>query len=135
MPAKYLIDTNILLRVLLQDDRRQAIECQKILERADSGEFKLELHASVLSEVVWVLESKGFAHDKISEELTELIGKDCFFCQDKQIVICALEKYENTKLEFTDCLLACTSQKHQATLISYDKKLRAETSAITPSQL
>lgn len=63
-------DTNVLVRVLVKDDARQAIAAMKLLEEAEAVAVPL----SSLCELVWVLRrTYGFSRGDIAQALTTLM--------------------------------------------------------------
>lgn len=68
---KITVDTNVLLRVVLQDDLQQARSAQQTLRTADLVAFPLPC----LCEFVWVLDrSYGFGKDEIVLVLDTLLN-------------------------------------------------------------
>ena len=63
------IDTNILLRYLLQDDKSQSAKVNKLF----SGDEKLLITDVVLAETIWTLKGKKYALSK--EELSLVIER------------------------------------------------------------
>ena len=56
-PTAAFIDTNVLLRYLLDDVPEQADAVESLLLKATRGELTLHANALVLAEIVWTCES------------------------------------------------------------------------------
>ena len=54
---KVVIDTNLLVRYLINDDQKKADAVDNLLDRAIKGELKIVVPSVVIAELVWVLES------------------------------------------------------------------------------
>ena len=64
-------DTNVLVRVFVKDDARQAVAAMKLLEEAEA----IAIPLSSLCELVWVLRRVyGLSKVDIAQALTTLIG-------------------------------------------------------------
>ena len=100
------IDTNVLIRYLVADDKKQAEQASKTIQNAaDEGE-SLILCTVVLAETVWVLEdvyqlSKG----EILSLLDKLFSTAQFEIEDRDSARQALEDFRTSKADFADCLI------------------------------
>ena len=106
------LDTNVLVRYLVQDDPVQAEQATQLLERAAACGDKLFLSCIVLCELVWVLED---CYDATRQELVEILEKTL---QTRQIEIehkacarAALADFRaHRKADFSDCLVGRVNQ-------------------------
>jgi len=100
------IDTNVLIRYLVADDKKQAEQASKTIQNAaDEGE-SLILCTVVLAETVGVLEdvyqlSKG----EILSLLDKLFSTAQFEIEDRDSARQALEDFRTSKADFADCLI------------------------------
>lgn len=109
------IDTNVVIRVLLQDEPRQARAAVKLLS---SGEVFL-LPTTVLLEVAWVLRGAGFADGEIARVLRDLLATGTVRSDDPQGVAEALRLAEEG-LDLADALHLATAGAD--TLLTFDKR-------------
>lgn len=119
-------DTNVLLRLLLNDDAQQARKAQALLEQAVSRSDRVLLPDIVLCEVEWVL---GSVYDvpkaRISATLRHLLEADEFAFLNRAAVATALNAYENGSAEFSDYLIGATAARAgAATTYTFDRALR-----------
>jgi predicted nucleic-acid-binding protein len=100
------IDTNVLIRYLVSDDRRQAEQAGKAIQTAaDEGE-SLMLCDIVLLEAVWVLEDVyQLPKTGIATLLDKVFSTAQFAIEDRDIARQALEDFRTTKADFADCLI------------------------------
>lgn len=117
------VDTNILVRVALEDDASQS----KIAERfIDEHQKKSDLFISsyAILEMVWVLKSHHFDRADIHEVLLDLIDSPGITIGQKEVVIRAAELYALGKADFGDYMILAEGQLLGAKmLISFDKLL------------
>lgn len=85
------IDTNVLLRRLLDDDETQADKARRLF---DSGELLL-ITDIVLAETVWTLKGKryGVSRDEIADAIVSLMEEPHVIFESKQAVWSALNDY------------------------------------------
>ncbi len=113
------IDTNVLLRYLLADDKNQHEESVQLIE----GNKSVLITDIVLVEMVWTLTGKRYSLDKVNlcKVLRSLIGDSAFVFEDVQVVWSALKEYEEAlpvkgkALDFPDALIT-NKAKHVAKL-------------------
>lgn len=113
---KILVDTNVVLRYLLNDNKEQAQIAKNVIE---GGAFLLP---EVLMETSHVLRTfYEVDRQKISTQL--LIILDWVEMERKNVMIRAVEIFAETKLDFVDCILAAYNELENAEVFTFDKKL------------
>ena len=120
------LDTNVLLRLLLNDDPRQSRQAQAIVDRAvDLGEAVL-LPDVVLCEVEWVLSSAyNLPRARIARTLRRLLEGTEFTFVNRAAVNAALDSYAHGKAEFSDYLIGAAAKAAGATTtFTFDRDLR-----------
>lgn len=111
-----LVDTNIVLRYLLDDD---AVQSPQAREAVDAG---CEVTVEVLFEVVYVLHGHyGVPRAKVSDALIELLEE--VNCARADVARRALELYAERSLDFVDCILIAEHEISNRDIISFDKKV------------
>src|SRR5260364_294463 len=85
------IDTNVLLRYLLQDDKRQSAQATTLLKAGR----KVLITDVVLAESVWTLKGKKYqlSKEKIIDIVHALFSEPAITFEDNQAVWCALKDY------------------------------------------
>ena len=119
------LDTNALVRMLIEDDRRQAKIIEETIALAEEKSIQILILSEVLVETVWVLESVyQCTREEISQFLEALIFTPIFSLVDSQVIRRATHEYKKGG-DFADLLIVNQAKEHQAKkLISFDKKLQ-----------
>ena len=99
-------DTNLLLRLLLNDQAQQARQAEQLLQRAVAAGQRVLLPDIVLCEMEWVLESVyGLARTDILQALRRLFSADDFDFANRGAVAIAIQRYATGKADFSDYLI------------------------------
>ena len=100
------IDTNVLVRYLVQDDPAQGRKAAAYIESAAVANEQILIGNIVLCETVWVLDSAyGYEKREIEAVIARLLQTGTFQFEAKDIVSAAFEEYCVAKLDFADCLI------------------------------
>ena len=120
------LDTNVLLRLLVNDDPEQAQQAQTVVDRATRLGEDVLLPDVVLCEVEWVLSSTfGLSRASIVQTLTRLVRGPEFTFANRAVVSEALHNYERGKAEFSDYLVgAAATAAGATTTFTFDRDLR-----------
>lgn len=125
MSKRRLVDTNLIVRYLVQDHEKQAKAAAKLFEACDRGELVIVLLPAVLAECVFVLESfYRHARPNITSALSTLISSPGVEIDEAPIHLDALERYRRTKVHFIDCLIAATASIQHLSVASFDQDFR-----------
>jgi predicted nucleic-acid-binding protein len=105
-----LVDTNLIVRYLVQDHERHAKAAGKLFDACDRGAVVIVVLPTVLAECVFVLES-FYEHPRgdIVAALGRLIASPGVEIGSVEIHLDALQRYQKTRVHFVDCLIAATS--------------------------
>ena len=119
------LDTNALVRVLVEDDRDQAKTVRKTITFAEKNSIQILILSEVLIETVWVLESVYHStRDEIFEFLDTIIHTPTFTFSDYEAIRKAVHHYKKEG-DFADLLIVNQAIEQQAKkLLSFDKKLQ-----------
>jgi predicted nucleic-acid-binding protein len=97
------IDTNVLVRYIIQDDPFQSALATEFLEKHCSPETPGYLHSIVLCELVWVLESSyKYGREQVAIVLQYLLETDSLVIQEVDSTWLALEAYREKGVDFSD---------------------------------
>ncbi|MDQ3562610.1 MAG: type II toxin-antitoxin system VapC family toxin [Pseudomonadota bacterium] len=106
------LDTNVLIRHLVQDDASQARLAGRFIARECSREDPCFINRIVLCETVWVLESAyGYAREDIASALERIIRTHQLRIENVSAVWAALRMYRSGGADFADCLLGETNRE------------------------
>lgn len=114
------LDTNVLVRYLVQDDPAQSAKANEIVEREES----LFLNCIVLCELVWVLESAyQYEREVIADVLEKILLTKQFEIDGKEEAWMALSDYSSSRAGFADCLIGRRNLSMGCeTTFSFDKR-------------
>ncbi|OIO15495.1 hypothetical protein COV53_04005 [Candidatus Gottesmanbacteria bacterium CG11_big_fil_rev_8_21_14_0_20_37_11] len=122
---KYFIDTNILLRFLLKDNKLLFAQAEKYLKDAERGEIQLILLPTVLFEIDYVLRGVYLLKRKESAELLSTLAKTTYLQIDhREIFIRSVEKYKQLNIDLFDIYLYFKARAENAEVLSFDKDFR-----------
>ena len=108
------LDTNALVRMLIEDDRRQAKMIEETIALAEEKSIQILILSEVLVETVWVLESVyQCIREEISQFLEALIFTPVFTFVDPQVIRRATHEYKKGG-DFADLLIVNQTKQHQA---------------------
>jgi predicted nucleic-acid-binding protein len=123
------LDTNVLVRYLVQDDIRQAALATQLIETTLHDDEPGWIAAIVLCELVWVLEGPyDYARSAIASTLQRLLEIARFRVEEPALAWRALDVYKSGA-DFTDALIALGNEHdgcdYTATFDRGAAKLRA----------
>ena len=122
MSKRRLVDTNIIVRYLVQDHEKHAKAAGRLLEACDRGELVIVVLPAVLAECVFVLES-FYEHPRadIASVLSRLVSSPGIEIGEVAVHLDALDRYKRTKIHFVDCLIAATASAENVAIASFDQ--------------
>ena len=125
MSKRRFVDTNLIVRYLVQDHEKHAKAAGRLFDACDRGEVVIVVLPVVLAECVFVLES-FYDHPRgdIASALGRLISSPCVEIDGAAIHLDALDRYRKTKVHFVDCLIAATAATENMPVASFDQDFR-----------
>jgi len=118
------IDTNILIRYIVQDDPIQSPLVSRFLKNECTEQEPCYISNIVLCEIVWVLESAyHYQREQIAETLKLILETSHFIVEEPTRIWCVLEAYQLKNMDFSDALLGETNRLYGCeTTVTLDKK-------------
>jgi len=116
------IDTNVLVRIIVQDTEQQdqTLQAQTLIKKAGSA----FIPQMVQVELVWVLEAAyKFSKPQVVSVLKHLLQSRFYRLQREDIFSLALERFKIGNAGFADSLIAVESQAENVELWTFDRKL------------
>jgi len=120
------LDTNVLVRYLAADDKKQLAIAEEIFEECMRTREPLFLSAIVLCELVWVLaRSYGQTKPELIRELEKILEMDLFRVEYDALVRRSLQAYRVGRGNFSDYLIGEISTHHGCRdIATFDRALR-----------
>jgi predicted nucleic-acid-binding protein len=118
------LDTNVLVRYLVQDDVRQAEKATRIIEKECSVETPGWVDQIVLCELVWVLESAyGYSRTLIAQVLQQILSSAELRVEAPDQVRAAVRGFVDGAADFADFLIGIRNRDQGClTTVTFDKK-------------
>lgn len=99
------LDTNVLVRYIMQDDPKQSPKATKLIESLDSNEPGFVTLVSVI-ELYWVLTScYALSSAEVKQALEALLRAKQIVVDRGDQVLRALRTFDSGKADFADCLI------------------------------
>ena len=112
-----MLDTNMILRYLLNDQQEMADKAEQYLSAGN-----VSVTIEVIAEVVYVLKGVYSAErDQIADTIKGFL--ELVSCQEKDVLNLALDTYAERNLDFVDCVLYGYHAVHGVEIATFDKKL------------
>lgn len=120
-----IVDTNALLRFLLDDIPEQKEACEQLLNRAKRNEIKFIVAQASIFEIDFILR-KYYLYEKsiVVEQLKPLIATKYINIESRDIFNKALLLYQKETVSFVDCFLVAKAKLEEAELFTFDQKLQ-----------
>lgn len=120
------IDTNLLLRLLVNDEPTQAAKVRALFDEHGDDDDAFWIADVVLAELVWALDrSYGRSREEIAKALRALSGHASVRLESAPALTEALTLFERGPAHFVDCLLAVKARLAGCTALhSFDKRMR-----------
>lgn len=116
------VDANVFLRFLTGEPEDMSERAARFLERAQRREVVLKVHAIVVAETVWVLQSfYGYSRVEISGVLIPLLEDHGLQVEEGRAVIQALTSMAAANIDFADALLVERARMRGEGVASFDR--------------
>lgn len=118
-------DTNALVRLLTEDDEKQAEIVQAVVKDSERKGSDILILTEVLIETVWVLESVyECTRTEIADSLEAITDAPVYYLPDNPIVRKVVSQYRK-KGDFADLIITEKAKTRNAEmLLSFDRKLQ-----------
>lgn len=119
------LDTNAIIRVLIEDDEAQAKKVQDVINNAEANGRRILILSEVVIETVWVLESVYQCNrQEISMLIENILTAPTFYVPDSTVIRKAVKLFKKGG-DFADMLIVGQAKAFQAKkLFSFDRKLQ-----------
>jgi len=120
------LDTNVIVRYLLQDDAAQARVASAVIESAAGRGERLRLTAVTMCELVWVLESAyRQSRADVARALAQIVRTNDFDLAHVDQVRKAIEQYRATSVDFADALIGLVNEADGCEhTLTFDRSLK-----------
>lgn len=120
--SKNLLDTNLIIRFLVNDDPQKVSRVEKLLRDKNNTNILLD---TIVAEIIWVLSSYySLKKVEVIEKIRALIHLDTLEC-NAVLINKALSLWEENNISYIDSYLVAVAKLGNITLYSYDDKLKS----------
>jgi predicted nucleic-acid-binding protein len=118
------LDTNVLVRYLVQDDPIQSAKATEIIERRLSVANPGFLSVVAMVETVWVLDrAYGLPRHEIAAAVERVLQTDVLIVENEQEVFTAMTALKEGRGSFSDAVIAALSAKAGCSFtLTFDRK-------------
>lgn len=123
-----VIDTNVILRWVLDDIPEQSLAAERLWNAGASGAFNIFVPLLVMFEVIFTLE-RSYHHtpERVAATLREIASIPHVTIESWATIDVALRRHTTTALGFADCFIIAITEQHQpATLLTFDQQMRRQ---------
>jgi predicted nucleic-acid-binding protein len=101
------LDTNVLVRLITEDNPDQASAVLSLLEEAEAHDERFFVSTIVVCELAWTLRSRPyqFRRAAIAEALNAVLETHLFEIQDRELIQQAIAEYRRGRADFSDYLI------------------------------
>jgi predicted nucleic acid-binding protein len=124
MKLVYLLDSNVVVRFLVKDHAEHFARAKELFARAEEGACELVLAPWIIAEVLYTLTSfYGADRRQSARALAALVASGGIRALDSDIVLDALERFEEKNVDFADAMLAAQAVAMGIQPASFDADL------------
>ena len=106
------IDTNVLIRFLVQDDAAQFEKARKLIKREVTAGRSVFVNQLVIMETEWVLRSRyAVPKNQIIAALSGLLDANDVKFEDEPVIEEALFIWKDSAADFADCLIGAKNRR------------------------
>jgi len=118
------LDTNVLVRYLTQDDKKQSAKANALIEGELTAQNSGYITTITLVEVVWVLEScYDQSKEGVLDVLHALLTTRQLVVEKADKVYMAMRRFANGNADFSDALITILSEQEGCSrVVTFDKR-------------
>lgn len=124
MSAAIFVDTNVLLRLLLDDEQSQSAAARELFSAVERGEITVWTSDVAIAELVWVLTGPIMRRERqaVARELALLIELPGLRLEDKSTMRRALDLFTKQPIDWVDAYhAALLLEQDSPELYSFDR--------------
>jgi len=118
------LDTNVVIRYLVQDDKKQSASATRFIEKTLTTEIPGYINHITLCEIAWVLQRcYGVKKQQLREVIEALLTTKQLIVENVEITWKALREYDSNNTDFCDALIDQINKKSGCEhSVTFDKK-------------
>ena len=118
------LDTNILIRFLMNDDKKQTKKVYDFFKKAEDDKEELFISLLVTIEMIWVLGfSYNISRESILDSLSDLLSLSILKFEHQQTIYQFIHSAKKNSYDLSDLLIAHSANNQGCkTSLTFDKK-------------
>lgn len=109
------LDTNVLVRYIVRDDKKQSEAATRLIESGCSAEDPGLVSSIVLCELAWVLtRGYGYGRDTVGRVIRRILSVQELQVQEAEMAWQAVRLFEQGKADFADYLIGVSNRQNKA---------------------
>lgn len=118
------VDTNVLLRYLLDDVPEQADAVESLLREVAAGRLLLRTNSMVIAELVWTCESYyELPKEEIRDKVLMILNTPGLEVADRDLIATAVLVYADRNIDFIDAYNFCWMSDQEVTKVyTFDER-------------
>lgn len=122
MTKRYLLDTNVVIRLLTNDPPAQALAAQSFFQGACDGHYELVVSDILLFEVVFVLQKVyHVSRSNITKHLQQLLSTPGINFLNRRIMEDTIRCFSEYQVDFSDAYHAAVALDRKISIASFDR--------------
>lgn len=124
MIKNIILDTNVILRYLLNDHEDLSTKACEIFDNIKTGQLRAYITRYIFAELIFVLiKFYQVPKDIVVEHMSDLLKIKNIVIDEKETVINSMDLYLANNISIVDAMLIADSRNLNYQLISFDNKL------------
>jgi len=122
---KFLADTNIFIRIFIQDNLGQTASAQKYLDQAKVGKIKLKVISELMPEIEYVLRKVyKIKREEIVDKLLLIIEASYIDIEKRDEWEKSIKIYKNNNIDLIDAFLYTIKLRDDMKILTFDKDFK-----------
>lgn len=122
---KYLVDTNVILRLILNDNDNLYQQAKIFFQQAKNKKIQIVILPEIIFELDYVLRGLyKLSKNESAKILLEIVKTPYLKIENRDLFIESLEKYLQLNIDLFDIYLFLVAKKQSASLYSFDKDFK-----------
>lgn len=120
--TRLILDTNVLVRHLVQDEAQQGAAATQLISDAQSGTYELVLDRMVVAELVYVLMAHyQQARVDVANAALAIVQSPHVRVEQEPVLVDSLHRFRDQGVDFVDAWLAAIAARSGSDVASFDR--------------
>ncbi len=122
---KYLLDTNVILRFLLQDNKKYYQIALNYFKKAQQKQIEIDIIPEAILELDYVLRGVyNLSKNEVVNILSKLIKTPYINIENRDLMLNIIEEYEKKSVDLFDVYLFYLAKNKKSEVITFDRDFK-----------